>query len=303
MLRRSAPPSSRCVAKLWRSACGEAPSPTPTRDVHVRSRRRTSLVPSGRPVLLRNSASSSPSSAFRADRRRGARERRPRPFCKSVRPARRRPDRGQRRLADGHEARLAPLALHPQLLAVVVDVGAAQRDELLGAQPARVGELEHRAVAQLQRPRRRSQGSPSSSARRPRARSARAADAQPRRGVETRSAGFWAIRPCSRWLANSARSAASLRAEVLGAARSRLVSARRGARRSGARPSARPRCGASPRTIAQRANWPHIDRVRAARARGRVAAAQILVQQRGRRSPHAGAAGSCSAIERPPLAL
>src|SRR5207253_6139018 len=44
-------------------------------------------------------------------------------------------------LADGEEAGLAALALDAQLLAVVVDVEQPQRDELLRAQPAAVGEL------------------------------------------------------------------------------------------------------------------------------------------------------------------
>ena len=108
------------------------------RAVHIRSRLRTSLVLSGRPDLLRNRCSRG------AARRTAAiRERRPAPL--QVVPQRR-----QRHLAHGHVARLAALALHPQLLPVVVDIGASQRHDLLRAQAARVGELEHRPVAQLE---------------------------------------------------------------------------------------------------------------------------------------------------------
>src|ERR1700730_5337298 len=58
---------------------------------------------------------------------------------------------GRRGLLPGRQvARLASLALHAQLLAVVVDVAEPQRYELLGAQAAGIGELEERAIALLQ---------------------------------------------------------------------------------------------------------------------------------------------------------
>ena len=104
MARRSAPPSSRWVAKECRSACGcTAPCAAACR-AHTRRRRRTSDVESRRPDLERNSAGS-----LAAPRQRG-------PGALEV--AR---DGAQRRLADGHEARLGALALHAQLLGVELD--------------------------------------------------------------------------------------------------------------------------------------------------------------------------------------
>ncbi len=133
MLRRSAPPSSRCVAKLWRARAGRIRRRHPARSVHFLSLRLTSLVPRGRPLFDRNRASSV-TEATSAGRARSQ-------YAPRLRaPARRRA-----------EARLAPLALDPQLLGVVFHVARLQRDELLGSQPARVGELEHRAIAQLER--------------------------------------------------------------------------------------------------------------------------------------------------------
>src|SRR5664279_4089196 len=54
-------------------------------------------------------------------------------------------------LADRQDALLGTLAEHPQLLALEVHRGGVEVDDLLAAQPAGVGQLEHRAVAQLQR--------------------------------------------------------------------------------------------------------------------------------------------------------
>ena len=51
----------------------------------------------------------------------------------------------------GHDARLPALALDAHLLAVEVHDADVEVHELLGAQAAGVGELEHRAVAQLER--------------------------------------------------------------------------------------------------------------------------------------------------------
>jgi hypothetical protein len=60
MTRRSAPPSSRWVAKEWRNAwgwaCTSAGASRDARRDQVRSRRRTSEVDRRRPVLDRNSA-------------------------------------------------------------------------------------------------------------------------------------------------------------------------------------------------------------------------------------------------------
>src|SRR6476646_1295626 len=54
-------------------------------------------------------------------------------------------------LADRQQALLLPLAEHPQLLGLEVHRAEVEVDDLLAAQPARVGELQHRPVAQLQR--------------------------------------------------------------------------------------------------------------------------------------------------------
>ncbi len=54
-------------------------------------------------------------------------------------------------LARGDDARAAPLALHPHLLGVWVGADRVQVHELLGAQPGRVGQLEHGAIAQVER--------------------------------------------------------------------------------------------------------------------------------------------------------
>ena len=130
----------RCEAVTQRVRRDRAAARSPDRPLRgqagpVRSRRRTSLVPSRRPVFERNSASVD-AAALAA--------RRAEVVARAIEV---RAQRQKRRLADRHEARLATLALDPQLLAVLVDVGRAQRDELLGAQPAGVCQLEHRAVA------------------------------------------------------------------------------------------------------------------------------------------------------------
>src|SRR5215211_800177 len=54
-------------------------------------------------------------------------------------------------LADGHEAGLAALPLDADLLGVEVDRAGVEVDQLLRAQAARVGELEQRAIALLER--------------------------------------------------------------------------------------------------------------------------------------------------------
>src|SRR3954468_23866442 len=59
-------------------------------------------------------------------------------------------ERLPRRLADREQPFPAPLAEHADLLAFVVEGTDVQVYDLLAAQPARVGELEHRPIAQLQ---------------------------------------------------------------------------------------------------------------------------------------------------------
>ena len=96
MVRRSAPPSSRCVAKECRSVCGETPPWSAARRAWRPSRRRTSEVERRRPLFERNSARSplrragqgrparAPGSA-RAPARR-ARRRAPRASCRPCPP-------------------------------------------------------------------------------------------------------------------------------------------------------------------------------------------------------------------------
>ncbi len=99
-------------------------------------------------------------------------------------------------------------------------------------------------------------------------------------GVDTSSAGFCAICPCSRWLLNSALSAASLRALVLGAS-SRSDSAATYERTSFGPTSS----GASPRALGPLRELLEVGAVGAHCPRGRVATAQILVQQLQRAFP------------------
>ena len=54
-------------------------------------------------------------------------------------------------LADRQQPLLGALAEHPQLLGLEVERAEVEVDDLLAAQPAGVGQLEHRPVAQLQR--------------------------------------------------------------------------------------------------------------------------------------------------------
>ena len=195
--RRSAPPSSRCVANECRSACGEAPATPAAWRAHTRRRRRTSDVESRRPDFEMNSAgvASAVSSAGR-----------PRSQVAVDRP--------QRGLAGRHEARLAALALHAHALAVEVDRVEVEVHELLGAQAGRVGQLEQRAVAQRERGvggdavEQRGDLGRLQHAREPLRRGA--APTAGRRGSAPAS-------PCSTSVRNSARSEASLRATVLGA--------------------------------------------------------------------------------------
>ena len=115
---------------------------------------------------------------------------------------------------DRDEPRLAALALDPHRLGVEVDRVDVERHELLGAQAGRVGELEQRPVAQLERRRRRE----SVEQRRHLGRLQHARQAlRASWASSSRSAGFSARAPSSIWTRNSPRSAASLRATVAGA--------------------------------------------------------------------------------------
>ena len=114
-------------------------------------------------------------------------------------------------------------------------------DELLGPQAAGVGELEQRAVAQVQRRR----GRDPVEQRRDLVRlEGPAAASGARLGAGISSAGFCSTRPCSRRTRKNARSAASLRATVAATVAAirerRRVAAHgpRGDRRPGSRPCA-----------------------------------------------------------------
>ena len=104
MARRSAPPSSRCVANECRSACGCTPPWTSASRTQTRSRRRTSEVAEPAPGLRQE--------------QRGlagvARERRSAPVEVAG-------DRGERASPAGTMPRLGSLALHADLLGVVID--------------------------------------------------------------------------------------------------------------------------------------------------------------------------------------
>ncbi len=133
MLRRSAPPSSRWVANECLSVCGETPPWIEARRTAPASRRRTSDVDSRRPVFDRNSAGIRLARQLRAA---------------TVQP---RAQRAPRRLPGGHDPGPSALALHAQLLGVRVQAGQVQVHHLLGTQAGRVGQLEHGAIAHLQR--------------------------------------------------------------------------------------------------------------------------------------------------------
>jgi hypothetical protein len=60
--------------------------------------------------------------------------------------------REQCRLAHRHNARLVALAMDAQLLAVDIEISDLEPHQFVGAKPAAVGKLKHRAVAQAERP-------------------------------------------------------------------------------------------------------------------------------------------------------
>ena len=181
-------------------------------------------------------------------------------------------------LARRHDARLRPLAGHAQLLGVGVEVGHVEVHELLGAQPAAVGELEHRAVAQ-----RRAAAEPGSRRARPppRRASARAAGTGRASGVATRSAG----------LASS--SAALHEVAVEGADRGdlarhrglRQAALRRARRRSAAASAGVSSNGARPCAAAHSASCCDVGAVGRARLLGHAAGLQRRVE-RARSAPH-----------------
>ena len=186
-------------------------------------------------------------------------------------------------LADGHEARLAALALDAHLLGVEVDRADVEVDELLRAQAARVGELEQRAVALLERRRGRDpveqRGDVGGLER------ARQALGQLRRGEQLGGVGLHqavldehaeARAQRRRACATTVRGA-SPRSAICGgvAAQPRVVDVGGRERRSG------PPSGRAPRRRCGR---------RARVPLGRAAAAQVLVEQRERVAPGARAA-------------
>ncbi len=138
MVRRSAPPSSRCVANAWRSRCG------------CGARRRSVLVSRRRPRTERNSASFAPAAkggraGFAGGASSLARQRRT-----ALAEVARHPER--RLLAERDDALLAALAVaHVDELLLEVDVGEVEPDRLGAAQPGGVDELDERPVPQVDR--------------------------------------------------------------------------------------------------------------------------------------------------------
>ena len=271
--RRSAPPSSRWVANECRSACGwaraSAGERATARLAQPRSRRLTSEVDSRRPDLERNSArvAARPSAASGPAAGQVALERLP-----GV-------------LADRDEPGLAALALDAHRLGVEVERLEVERDELLGAQPAGVGQLEQRPVAQLERRRR-----PGSSRAAPR----------PRRVFSTRGrrcGRLGELQQLGRVVARARRprsgSGTARAARPAGArwspARSR---ARTGRRRSGGASGRRssagsaPRSSPRPRTAARRSAY--ASRVFSATARRRRSSSNAVERRRPRRAVAAG---------------
>ena len=241
----------------------------------TRSRRRTSDVDRRRPDFERNSAGSpSPARERRAAALEVARERR-------AAPARR----------PGTMRVLRALALDAHLLGVEVDRADVEVDELLGAQAAGVGELEQRAVAQLQRRRRRDAVQQRGDLARARGRAAAAGRAwAPARS----SAGFCATSPCSRSVAEEARAARRACARR-SSARARRSDSARGVAAQRRAASTVGRLDALPRRPQR--ELPEVDAVGAARLLGRAAAAQVGVEA-ARSALDAMAGRGCGAMPR-----
>ena len=121
------------VANEWRRACGAAPVASPAWRSQAASRRRTSEGDSLRPLFERNRAGSAggPGQVRAAPRQ----------------VALQRPLRG---LSDREDPRLRAFAEHPQLLGVKIERVQVQVDDLLTSKPARIRQLEHGAVAELE---------------------------------------------------------------------------------------------------------------------------------------------------------
>ena len=179
-------------------------------------------------------------------------------------------DGAQGGLPGGHVAGLGALAEHPQLLGVELDRRQVQVDQLLGPQPAAVGDLEQRAVAQLQR---RGGGDPVQQLATRRRPSACAAGGSGSFGEASRSAGLARSSPCSTSTRKNARADASLRASVRGATPVE-DSARRPAAQDRIADVLGPQAlgGGPGRQLAG------VDAVGVARALGRAAALQLAVE-------------------------
>ena len=122
----------------WRSCgageCGETPPASAASRTQSPRRRVTSELERRRPLLERKSARSRGSAGERV--------------AAALQVAPQGPLGG---LADRQQPLLGALAEHPQLLGLEVERADVEVDDLLAAQAAGVGELEHRPVAQLQR--------------------------------------------------------------------------------------------------------------------------------------------------------
>ena len=133
--RRSAPWLSRCVANAWRSVCGDSGATMP-----ARSAWRLDELPEHLPRHR-------PAAAGDEERVAGlaAQERRARLGEIALQPR-------QRLLAERHQPLLGALAGDAQRAFDEAHVHRLQADQLADAQPARVDQLEHGAVAQAERP-------------------------------------------------------------------------------------------------------------------------------------------------------
>src|SRR5262252_3331248 len=87
-----------------------------------------------------------PTEAVHEYRGLGPAARKLRPSCLEIAP-----ECPRRSTAEGHESLLVPLSHHVQEPVLEIDGFERQARDLRGAQPARVRELEHGAVAQLER--------------------------------------------------------------------------------------------------------------------------------------------------------
>ena len=196
-LRRSAPPSSRCVANEWRSRCGWTRSGSSP--AFAASRRRIRNAPervSGAAASRSGRARAGGAGRGRAGRGRGSGAA-PRPPARPI----------------GTTRSLPPLPVTRTSAVVEVDAALLEPDRLRDAQPGAVEQLDERPVAQRAR---RACRSPRRSAARPRPARASAAACACGAAARPRPPGCRRARRAAAGGGRSVRAAAVRRASVAG---------------------------------------------------------------------------------------